>query len=1028
MIRKMVQGILHRPFFIFTFLALFVFIGINGYFNLDRKLFPNSNRPQIAVVIVQPSSSAKDMSQNVALVVEEELYKIDYIRRVYSTTIDEVSVINAEFEYEKELNTAASDVKNALDKIASKLPNDINEPQIHKISAATAPIITFGISSQNLSMIDLRQLLDDEIKEEFLKLSGVANVDIFGGYKKELQVKLNLEKVEKFGLNFQNILAIIKSNNKDYSIGAVENGSSKILLKSSNQKDSIGTLEQLEIAPNIKLKDIATVSFDSYNNMALYRGNGKDGFALAIQRNLDADVINTIERIENHLIHIKQKYPHLNFEITDTQKTTIEQSTSNMFEALRDAIIMSMIVVFIFLASFRQIIVVLLTIPIVYISTIALMWLFGLEFNIITLTGIILALGLLLDDTVVVVENIQRHYENLHENLTKAVEDGTTEIMFADFSGTLTTMVALFPILFVGDYPQTIFGPLIGVLLLALIASYIVSITFVPLISRKVLKLDFYGMKTIERFFQKISDGLNSFFVGFFLNAIELALKSKLILTSYILALLALFFISVKIVMPLVGQELMPAMDTGGVKVKISLDPNLTLKDSKETLKKIETILGENGKIESISASIGSEAGVLSIGSGGGIGEILIIANYINRFEREEDIWSIEENLKKQIAKLPHIKSFEVSDAGATAMASIKANIDVTLYGDDFEALDKKANEYLKAMQNTKGIVTATKSWHSDTKSYSLDINSAKALFYGVSNEQVISYLQPILRGAIISKLDVQNSMSIPLRVTVEQNQIEDINKLKNILIPSKVGMIPLSSVASIIQIKEPNIITRDNLSYTIDILGFRQKEALSSVMANFEKASGDIVLPSDIKMKHTGDIEQFSDSSSRIVKSVAIGLVLIFLVMLPMFESFKIPFIIILSIPLTIAGASWILLLLDYHSSMSAMIGFILLAGVIVNNAILLVHFALERVGNGLHPTKAMLESIKVRTRPVLMTAFSVSVGMIPVALGWAIGMERLAPLGAVVIGGLIVGTFLTLLFIPIVFIKSIQNKKNIE
>lgn len=1023
MIRKFVRGILNRPYFIYSFLALFIFLGINGYFNLDRKLFPNSNRPQIAVVVVQPSSSAKDMAANVAQIVERELYTIDYIRKVYSTTIDEVSVINAEFEYEKDLNTAASDVKNALDRIKSKLPNDINEPQIHKISAATAPIITFGITSESHSLIDLRQLIEDDIKEEFLKIGGVANVDIFGGYKKELQIKLDLQKIENLGLNIQNILATIKSNNKDYAVGSVDTQNSKILLKSQNQKDSLFLLEQLQIAPNIKLKDVARISFDSFTNTALYRGNGKDGFALAIQRNLDADVIKIIAKVEERLKTLEQKYPTVKFEITDTQKTNIEQSTSNMFESLRDAIIMSMIVVFIFLASFRQIIVVLLTIPIVYISTIALMWLVGIEFNTITLTGVILALGLLLDDTVVVVENIQRHYENLHEDMDKAVEDGTTEIMFADFSGTLTTMMALFPILFVGDYPQTIFGPLIGVLLLALTASYIVSITFVPLISKKVLKLDFYGMKTTEKKFETISDTINDFFVGFFINAIESALKSKIILASYVVALLALFFISIKIVMPLVGQELMPAMDTGGVKIKISLSPNLAIEDSKKIVTQVESILKNNGTIESISASIGSEAGVLSIGSGGGIGEILIIANYVNRFEREKDIWSIEENLKKEIAKIPHIKTFEVSEAGATAMASIKANIDVTLYGDDFFALHEKANEYLKAMQNTKGIVSATKSWHIDTKTYSLDIDNAKALFYGITDEQIISYLQPLLRGAIVSKLDVQNATSIPIRVMLEQNQIISSKELEMILIPSKMGMIPLKSIASISIKQEPNLITRDGLSYTIDILGFRQKEALSQVMANFQEASKEIVLPPNMKMKHTGDIEQFSDSSSRIVKSVAIGLVLILLVMIPMFESLKIPIVIILSIPLTIAGASWILLLLDYHSSMSAMIGFILLAGVIVNNAILLVHFALERQTNGLSPTDAMIESIKVRTRPVLMTAFSVSVGMIPVALGWAIGMERLAPLGAVVIGGLIVGTFLTLLFIPIVYIKSVKR-----
>jgi len=263
----------------------------------------------------------------------------------------------------------------------------------------------------------------------------------------------------------------------------------------------------------------------------------------------------------------------------------------------------------------------------------------------------------------------------------------------------------------------------------------------------------------------------------------------------------------------------------------------------------------------------------------------------------------------------------------------------------------------------------------------------------------------------------------LPIRIWIEKDQIDTIEKLENILIPSSNEMVPLNALAKLEIFYQPNTITRENLSYTIDILGFRDTQSISWLMDNFEKNTQNIQLDSTITMKHSGDIEQFKDSSSRIVKSVLIGIVLIFLVMIPMFESLKIPLIIIFSIPLTVGGASWILLALDYHSSMSAMIGFILLAGVIVNNAILLIHFALQRLNRGFNPQEAILESIKVRTRPVLMTALSVSVGMIPVALGWAIGMERLAPLGAVVIGGLIVGTFLTLLFIPILFVKVVKN-----
>ena len=1023
MIQKLVHAILNRPYFIFSFLTLFIFLGIYGYFNMDQKLFPNSNRPEIAVVIVQPGASAKDIASNVAIRVEKELYSVDYIRRVYSTTIDEVSVIKAEFEYEKNLNDAAIDVSNTIDKIRSQLPQDIKEPQIHKISAATAPIITIGVSSKELPLFQVREIVNDTIKQKFQTLEGVANVDIFGGYEKELQIKVDKNRLDTLGLDFQTIINTLSSQAQDFSMGTLQNKAYNIVVKSTNKRASIKELENLEIAQNIKLKDIASIEYSYKTLTALYRGNNKNAIAIAIQRNLNNDVVKTIQKVEQKLAYIKLQYPQLTFEITDTQKTTIVQSNDNMLESLRDAIIMSMLVVFIFLASLRQIFVVLLTIPIVYISTIALMWLFGMEFNIITLTGVILALGLLLDDTVVVVENIQRHYETLHEDMKLAVEKGTSEIMFADFSGTLTTMIAIFPILFVGDYPGTIFEPLITTLLLALGASYIISITFVPLISTKILKLSHSIILGIEKKFGMISDGINSFFTSFFIGAVRLAIKNKIALASYIVALFALFFVSVKIIMPLVGQELMPAMDTGGVKIKITTQENLSIEQSKNIVSQVEALLYKQSDIETISSSIGSEAGVLSIGSGGGINDILIMANYINRFERETTIWEIEKNLRKKISTIKGIKSLEISDSGATAMASIKANLDVTLYGDNFETLYDTAKMYEKAMQNTQGIVNTSLSWHLDTNTYEIIIDEQKALSYGLTNQTITSIIQSYLKGVNISFIDKQNQPPIPVKVQIDMQQIDAKEKLNTIMIPTNNGKIPLKAIASIQTKTQSNIITREGLSYTIDILGFREDVSISKLMENFENVSKDIVLPPNITMKQNGDIAQFNDSAKRIINSVIIGIVLIILIMIPMFESIKIPLIIIASVPLTVAGASWILLLFDYHSSMSAMVGFILLAGVIVNNAILLIHFAQEKQNNGDSALDSMLEAIRVRTRPVLMTAISVSVGMIPVAFGWAIGIERLAPLGAVVIGGLIVGTFLTLLFIPLLFVWSYRD-----
>ncbi|NLC28498.1 MAG: efflux RND transporter permease subunit [Campylobacteraceae bacterium] len=1014
---KYVKLLLKRPYFAFAFLSVFVFLGINGYFSLDKNLFPNSNRPEIALVAVMPSASANTLVDEVVIPLEEEFYTIDGVRRVYSSTLDEVATIRVEFHYRKSLEEAASDVKNRFDKLRSVLPKTLKEPQIHKITEATAPIMTIGVHGKNIDLATVRELSQDRFKPQLLQVKGVSNVDIFGGHTKALMITLDKKKLERYGLSINSIKDRILSVNSDYALGVVESNEVRYLVKSQGRANAIFELEQLPITEVLVLKDIATISINTPSNQALYQGNGKDAIALSVQRALDADVVRTVERVEKQLEELRVQYPELVFDITDTQKTTIVQSTDNMFEALRDAIIMSSIVVFLFLASFRQIIVVLLTIPVVYVSTISLMWFFGLEFNVITLTAIVLALGLLLDDTVVVVENIDRYYQNSDLSLNEAVEKGTSEILFADFSGTVTTMVAIFPILFVGDYPQTVFGPLISTLLLALASSFVISITFVPLISTKVLGWKIGWFVHIERYVEHFTGRFNKGLSNFFLHAFELARQSKSIALAYIVILLLLVGVSVRIVMPLVGQELLPAMDAGAVSIKITTDPNLSIEQTKVILGEVTNHAKKASTFISSTASIGSEAGVLSIG-GGSIGQINMIVNYINRFERDEDIWEIGRHLREVIAKIPNISSVEVAESGATGMASIKATLTTTLMGDDLKELYALAGQYEAAMRETRGIVNVSKSWKPHTQTYEINYDKEALRHVGISEKELSSQLQLALQGTIVGSFEKQNHSALPLRLELGDSATSSIGELQSLYIQTPKGNIPFSALASTSLTDKPNVITREGMYYTIDIMGVREKEAPSLLTKFYEENIKRIELPFGVERKDNGDMAQFKDSSIRIVKAVGIGVVLIFIVMVPMFNSIKIPLLIIFSIPLTIAGASWVLLLLNYHSSMSAMIGFILLAGLIVNNAILLIHFALEEMREGKDAIQAMRKSILVRTRPVLMTAASVSAGMIPVMLGWAIGLERLAPLGAVVVGGLAIGTLLTLVFIPLFFI----------
>lgn len=1022
-----IEKILKKPYIILSFLALFVFAGIMGYGKIHRNLFPNSNYPEVALVIIQPGASAKTMASNIAVPVEEELYTLDEIRRAYSNTIDEVTVIRAEFEYSKNIDTAVNDVTTALSKIRAKLPKDIKEPQIIKITEATAPVLVVSMSPKGdtaLTLEDIRDLAGSDIKHRLLKTQGVANVDIFGGYEKELHIIIDKNKLDSYQLSLGQVIATLQKNDTEYAVGFVSNKEHRYLLKSQGKRDKVAALKSLMLTTEVKLSDVAEVYFGHYENSAAYYGNGKAAIALSIQRSVSADVIQTIDKVEHIISEFKTKYPNVNFEVSDTQKETIVQSTTNMFESLRDAIVMSTIVVFLFLASFRQILVVLVTIPLVYASTIAFMWLVGIDFNVVTLTAIILALGLLLDDTVVVMENIERHYRELGKQIHTAVFDGTKEIMFADLSGTITTMIALAPMLFIGGYPQTVFGPLVSTLLLALVASYLISIIAVPLLSLHILAIQNPILLNIENGFHAVIGRANDSIQGFFAAIVSAITASKLLGFVSIVVLIALFVTSVKVVMPVVGQELMPPMDTGGVNIKITTDANLPIEKSEAIMEKVNLLIKQQGELLRVSGSIGSEAGVLSIGSGSGTDHLSIVATYVDRYKRKEDIWQISTALCKEIAKIPHVKYLDIAPYGATALASIRANVDAKLSSSDLNALQEAGLDVKNALQKTQGVVSTSTTWDMDKVVYNLDIDEAEALRYGLNRSDVTAQLQLALRGAAVATFVKANSIDYTVRVWLPKKQIDSFDTILSMLIDTAKGKIPLNKIATLDFSKEPSSITREGLEYTLEVYGNREKGAISHIMANFEKELEEVTLPRGVELEQIGDIKQFKASAERMIGAITTAVVLIFFTLIVMFGNIKISLMILFSIPLTIIGASWTMLAIGYHVSMPAMMGFMLLSGVIVNNAILLIHFALEQMQAGMNKREAMLESIKIRTRPVLMTAFAVSVGMLPVAQGAAIGLERLAPLGAVAIGGLIVGTFMTLVFIPIVFIWTIKEE----
>jgi len=466
-------------------------------------------------------------------------------------------------------------------------------------------------------------------------------------------------------------------------------------------------------------------------------------------------------------------------------------------------------------------------------------------------------------------------------------------------------------------------------------------------------------------------------------------------------------------------------MDTGGLNIKITTDANLPIEASETLMRQVNELLGKEAELLRVSGSIGSEAGVLSIGTGSGIDHLSIVATYVDRFHRDKDIWTIARGLREKIIKLPHVKTLEVAPYGATALASIRANVDTLLSSDNPEILPEAGRRVRKALDQTKGVVSTAVTWTVDKVVYDLKIDETETMRYGLTRTDLLGQVQRLLRGAPVATFPRINSRDYLVRVWLPREQMDHIDSVLNFLMDTPKGKIPLSKFATVVRRTEPNLITRQGLAYTLEVYGNRDKAAISHIMQDYAKHLKEVKLPHGVTMEEIGDEKQFNESAKRMIGAIVVAVALIFLTLVVMFGNLKISAMILFSIPLTLIGAAWTLLIMDYHISMPAMMGFILLSGIIVNNAILLIHFAMEQIKAGMDKRQAMLDAIRIRTRPVLMTAFSVSAGMLPVAQGAAIGLERLAPLGAVAIGGLLIGTFMTLVFIPAVFIWTVREDR---
>ncbi|MFK5938268.1 MAG: efflux RND transporter permease subunit [Sulfurimonas sp.] len=1004
-----------RPYLLYSIIGGFFIMGVIGLVSLPKNLFPDANPPQVIVITSVPGATAQVAANSVSKPIEEEISRLGLVTNVSSVNVANFSIVKADFDYDKGLNAAAVDVANALSIVKAKLPAGTN-PAIYTTGDFTLPVDVIALSpkNDNVNLADIRKIADSFIKPYLLSNQQIGNVEVFGGYESSINIEVDPFKAKRYGVNFESITKAIQVLNRDIPIGFVKGDNNFYTVTYYGEKDNVEKLKQLIVMPNVRLSDIAEVKWSYKKRTSGYIGNGKEAIALAIQRSPHGSVLDVSKAARAQMKKLQVQYPNINFEISDTQRDLIEQANTNMLEALRDAIIYTLLVIMIFLGNFRAIIVTGLSIPMVFFSTIAIIWLTGGELNLVVYTSIILSLGLLADDAVVILENIERHLNKEHEDIQTAVIAGTKEVLLPDFAGTIATVAVLFPLMFVGGFPEKIFKPLIETLIIALFVSYFLSITFIPLLSAWLYKNGAKKTK-VEQLFEIMYQNSIGKLVSPYVSIIKFSNGKYKVVRRILLSVgvIVLLLVSVKNIMPAIGRDAMPPMDTGIIKAQVSFSSNETVESAEDKIKPILVWLQKQEWVKMSSVAFGTESGVLSLGSGNIPAEATITVNAVNRFEREQTIWELENIIRDKLSHLEGVKRNDVYDFGATAVSSVKATVDVRLSSPMVDGLSDASKKVQQAMKEVHGLTSVSTSWDKDFTEIELKIDENKALSYGLTPYQIA--MQMPLKGQIVglnANLESMNTQYV--RLYLKGKFAKNIQTLRLLPIQTKFGEIPLSEIATLKKHLTFAKIERDKMLYSLDVNGYRAKRPVTHLTDDTEEAlkNADI---NDVIITQTGDIASLNDSFKRMSKAIGLGVLMLFMTLIAIYRSVRMAFIMILVLPLSLIGAAWGMLLFGKPSCLPSMLGILLLFGIIINNAILLVDFYQNYRASGESAYESAIESVKIRFRPVMMTAFATIAGMIPIAMEQAVGLERLSPLADVAIGGLLIGTLLILIFVPI-------------
>jgi hydrophobic/amphiphilic exporter-1 (mainly G- bacteria), HAE1 family len=1021
---KITQASISRPVTTLMIYLIVLGFGIFSLMRLKLDLYPKLEFPMIAVISQYTGVGPGDMETVVTRPIEKTLAAVKNVKKLTSTTAQGLSLVTLEFDWGTNMDQSKIDMREALDLVRSTLPDDMTEPLLFAFDITSQPILYLTLESQVYGQAELRRISEDDVEPRLERIPGVASASTMGGMRREIKVLADPGRLRARNVSLDQLVGALRMNNTQSASGWIENAHQEFTLQTAGEYASLDEIENTTVAVRgstpIRIKDVARVVDGFAEQRQKVWSNGKPAVWVVLQKQSDANTVEVCREVVNKLATIESQLPRgAKLGIFYDTSTFINQSMSNLGSTAVQAVALTFLVLLMFLRKVRSSLIVAVSIPVSIVVTFGVMDQAGLTLNIVSMAGLALAVGMLVDNSIVVLESVFRHGEE-GKSSREAAEVGTSEVAMAITASTLTTLAVFVPVLFVPGLAGQLFKEMVITVCFSLSLSLLVALTLIPLLTSRFLGRQ--RVAPVSHLFDRLGRR-----VGVWLEKLHTTYASALHWCIYhrsrvLWYSVGAFIVSV-IVLANLGGDFMPKTDMGFMSMTIDRSPGTSLTAMEKSARELnDIVLNSVPEAEMVFANFGQGEGMMALFSSQSSNEGDMTIRLKPRSERHRSMFEIQDSLRGKVTSLSDM-SVRFADRGEEAMMGTGGDIVVQIFCHNLPVTEAVSTTVMAAVQKIEGVAQAEASIKATRPELKITPDRRRIADLGLSTAQVGNAISTSILGTVAT-IYREGGDEYNIRVQLTEEARVSKEDLENILVMTPAGKeIPLRSLADISYSVAPRQITREDQERVATVTLSVSGRDLRSVTRDVERTLRTLTVPDDVRLEISGTAKEQQESFTYLGWAALVAILLVYMVMASQFESLVDPFIILFTVPLSFIGVALGLLLTGTNLSVMSLVGIVMLVGIIVNNGIVLVDYMNQLRHRGMELFEAVQRAGLVRLRPVLMTALTTILGLFPLALGLGESGESWAPMARSVMGGMTVGTLLTLLVVPVIYIVA-ENK----